>query len=204
MQITVFRTAGVASKKIPAICPIPTVPGIIKVYHIIQNNKYFTMEQRISLLEKGQSALKPMFGLGKYLSRCSIESSLLNLVYFRVSQINGCAFCLDMHSKDLRADGEDEQRLYVLNAWREAPFFSEREQAALAWAEAVTKLDVNQVSDEVYEQAREQFSEEELIDLTLGVNTINSYNRFNIAFRTIAGGYQVGAFDMHSKEASHQ
>ncbi len=150
------------------------------------------MEQRINAYEKGHQALKAMYGLGSYLAKSSIEQSLLNLIYFRVSQINGCAYCLDMHSKDLRAAGETEQRLYVLDAWREAPLYTERECAALAWAEAVTKLTEAHVPDEIYKQARKQFSEEELIDLTLGVITINCYNRINIAFRIPAGSYEPG------------
>jgi AhpD family alkylhydroperoxidase len=153
------------------------------------------MEQRINAYEKGQRALKAMYGLGAYLAKSSIESryaGLLNLIYFRVSQINGCAYCLDMHSKDLRVAGETEQRLYVLDAWREAPLYTERERAALAWAEAVTKLTGGNVPDEVYSAARKQFSEEELIDLTMGVITINCYNRINIAFRVEAGTYQPG------------
>ena len=150
------------------------------------------MEQRINAYAKGQNALKTLYGLGIYLAKSQVEQSLLNLIYYRVSQINGCAYCLDMHSKDLRATGETEQRLYVLDAWREAPFYSDRERAALAWAEAVTKLPGRQVPDEVYEEAREQFSEEELIDLTMAAIAINSYNRINIAFRTTAGTYKVG------------
>ena len=150
------------------------------------------MKQRINAFEKGRSAMKALYGLGLYLAKSPIEQSLLNLIYFRVSQINGCAYCLDMHSKDLRAEGETEQRLYMLAAWREAPFYTGRERAALAWAEAVTKLTAGNVPDEVYEEARKEFSEEELIDLTLGVISINSYNRINIAFRTEAGTYQPG------------
>ena len=150
------------------------------------------MEQRMNAFVKGQGAIKAMYGLGAYLAKSPIEQSLLNLIYFRVSQINGCAYCLDMHSKDLLAEGETEQRLYVLNAWREAPFYTERERAALAWAEAVTKITDGNVPDEIYSAAQQQFSEEELIDLTLAVTTINSYNRFNIAFRTTAGTYQPG------------
>jgi AhpD family alkylhydroperoxidase len=150
------------------------------------------MEYRINSYEKGQGALKAMYGLNSYLANSTIEQSLLNLVYFRVSQINGCAYCLDMHSKDLRAMGESEQRLYMLDAWREAPLYSERERAALAWAEAVTKITEAHVADEIYSQAREQFSEQELIDLTMGVITINGYNRINIAFRVEAGSYQPG------------
>src|ERR1700749_2950539 len=98
------------------------------------------MKQRINVHEKGQQAMGALYGLGRYLSKSPVEKSLLNLIYFRVSQINGCAFCLDMHSKDLRVKGETEQRLYVLDAWREAPFYTDRERAALGWAEAVTKI----------------------------------------------------------------
>jgi len=116
----------------------------------------------------------------------------LHLIYFRVSQINGCAYCLDMHSKDLLATGESPQRLFLLDAWREAPLYSARESAALEWAEAVTKITNGDVSDDVYAIANQEFSEEELIDLTLAVTTINAYNRFNISFRTEAGGYKVG------------
>jgi len=152
------------------------------------------MGPRIDLHEKAQKALNTMYGLGKYLAESSIEESLLNLIDFRVSQINGCAFCLDMHSKDLRAAGESEQRLYVMDAWREAPFYSERERAALAWAEAVTKLTDAHIPDETYEEARKQFSEQELIDLTMAIITINSYNRINVAFRTEAGTYVPGQF----------
>ena len=151
------------------------------------------MKQRLNYIEVGPGAVKAMFGLGTYLAKCGVEPSLLNLVYFRVSQINGCAYCLDMHSKDLRASGETEQRLYVLDAWRESPFYSERERAALAWAEAVTLLNEKQVPDDVYEQARGQFSEEELVNLTLAVTTINSWNRLNIAFQTTPGSYQPAA-----------
>ena len=151
------------------------------------------MKQRLNHMEVAQGALKAMFGLGAYLAKCGLEPSLLHLLEFRVSQINGCAYCLDMHSKDLRAAGETEQRLYVLEAWREAPFYTERERAALAWAEAVTLVTEGHVPDEVYEQARGQFSEEELVNLTLAVVTINGWNRLNIAFRTEAGSYQPAA-----------
>jgi AhpD family alkylhydroperoxidase len=150
------------------------------------------MEHRINTHEKGQGALKALYGIAAYLAKSPVEQKLLHLIEFRVSQINGCAYCLDMHSKDLRAEGESEQRLYVLDAWRETDMYTDRERAALAWAEAVTKLTGGQVPDEIYEQAREQFSEEELIDLTLAVTTINSYNRINIAFHTPAGSYRVG------------
>jgi AhpD family alkylhydroperoxidase len=154
------------------------------------------MKQRINFQEKGHNAMKALYGLGAYLAKSPVEKSLLELIYFRVSQVNGCAFCLDMHSKDLRAGGETEQRLFVLDAWREAPFYTDRERAALGWAEAVTKITGGNVSDAVYEEALKQFSETELIDLTLAITTINTYNRFNIAFPNPAavGSYKPGAF----------
>lgn len=138
--------------------------------------------------------MKALHELGRYLAKSPVEQALLDLVYFRVSQINGCAFCLDMHAKDMRAMGESEQRLYVLDAWREAPFYTNRERAALAWAEAVTKITGGNVPNEVYEQARKEFSETALIDLTLAIITINSYNRINIAFCPPVGTYQPGDF----------
>ena len=150
------------------------------------------MKQRMNFYEKGFKAIRPLFNLGSYLSKSSIEQSLLDLLSFRVSQINGCAYCLDMHSKDLRAHGETEQRLYMLDAWREAPLYTDRERAALAWAEAVTKLEKNNVPDDVYEETLRHFSQEELVDLTMAVIGINSWNRINIAFRTPAGDYTPG------------
>jgi AhpD family alkylhydroperoxidase len=150
-------------------------------------------QQRINFFANGQAAMKALYGLGVYLSKSSIEQQLLHLIYYRVSQINGCAYCLDMHSKDLLAEGESAQRLFVMDAWREAPFYTDRERAAFAWAEAVTVLSAGRVPDEVYEEARNQFSEEELIDLTMAVLAINNYNRINVAFRTPAGSYKVGA-----------
>lgn len=148
------------------------------------------MEQRLNHIEAAQGAVRAMLGLGAYLAKSGLEQSLLQLLEFRVSQINGCAYCLDMHSKDLRAGGETEQRLYLLDAWRESPFYTERERAALAWAEAVTLVTEGHVPDEVYEQARAQFGEEELVNLTLAVVAINGWNRLNIAFRTTPGSYQ--------------
>jgi AhpD family alkylhydroperoxidase len=147
------------------------------------------MEERINFYEKGHAAMKGLFTTGAYLAKSKIGQSLIDLINFRVSQINGCAYCLDMHAKDLRAMGESEQRLYLLSAWREAPFYTERERAALAWAEAVTRADV---PDEIYSDACREFSEEEMIDLTTAVLTINSFNRINIAFRAEAGDYQPG------------
>ncbi len=131
-----------------------------------------------------------MLGLERYLHSCGLPEKLLHLLKLRVSQMNGCAYCIDMHSKDLRAAGETEQRLYLLDAWREAPFYSERERAALAWAEAVTHVTDGHVPDNVYEQARAQFSEAELVNLTLAVVAINGWNRLSIAFRTVPGTYQ--------------
>ena len=146
-------------------------------------------------MENAQDARNAMLGISSYLAKSSLEKNLLLLIDFRVSQINGCAYCLDMHSKDLRAAGETEQRLYCLEAWREAPFYTERERAALAWAESVTLLGETRVSDEVFEQASKEFSEPELIDLTMAVIAINGWNRLNVAFRTEAGGYQPGMFE---------
>jgi AhpD family alkylhydroperoxidase len=154
------------------------------------------MKQAINVFEKGQRGLKSLNSLGAYLHKSVVEQPLLNLIYFRVSQLNGCAFCLDMHSKDLLAGGETEHRLFVLNGWREAPFYSERERAALAWAEALTRLNGAPVDAATHEAACSQFSEEELIDLTFAVIAINSYNRVNIAFPNPAavGSYTPGQF----------
>lgn len=152
------------------------------------------MTQRINAFEKAPNAFKALYGIGGYLAKSSVEQKLFHLLYFHVSQINGCAYCLDMHSKDLRIMGETEQRLYMIGAWREATVYSDRERAAFAWAEAVTKLNNKDVPDDVYAQARAQFSEEELIDLTMAVIAINSYNRINIAFRVPGGSYVPGQF----------
>jgi AhpD family alkylhydroperoxidase len=150
------------------------------------------MEPRINHRKVAPGAVKAMLGLENYLHKSGLDEHLLNLVNLRVSQINGCAYCIDMHSKDLRAARETEQRLYELDAWRETPFYSEREQAALAWAEAVTRVTDGHVPDSVFTQARDQFSEQELADLTLAIVAINSWNRLNIAFRTVPGSYQPG------------
>jgi AhpD family alkylhydroperoxidase len=156
------------------------------------------MAQRMNFFEKGQRAVKTLFGFGAYLAKSSVEKPLLDLIYYRVSQINGCAYCLDMHSKDLRVLGESEQRLYMISAWHEASCYSDREKAALAWAEAVTRVGQAHVSDEVYAEVRSQFSEEELVDLTIAVIAINSWNRINVAFRTPAGDYQPGQHAVHA------
>lgn len=149
------------------------------------------METRLNLFEKGQNAVKTLFGMGAYLKKSTIEISLKELIDFRISQINGCAYCLDMHYKDARAHGETEQRLYGLSAWHEAPYYTARERAALAWAEAVNKC---HVPDEIYAEAKTQFSDEELVDLTLAVASINAWNRFNISFPQAIGTYTVGQF----------
>jgi AhpD family alkylhydroperoxidase len=150
------------------------------------------MESRVNLFEKGDGALKALFGLGGYLKKSPLEKSLLELIAYRISQINGCAFCLDMHAKDARAMGETEQRLYALSVWKETSFYTERERAALAWSEAVNAKDVPQ---SIFDEAKQHFSDEELIDLTLAVGGTNIWNRLNIAFHPAKpGSYTVGQF----------
>lgn len=148
------------------------------------------MKPRIDYGKVAPGALDAMRGLERYTHASGLEPKLLELVKLRASQLNGCAYCLDMHSKDARALGETEQRLYALSAWRETPFFDERERAALAWAEAVTHLSDGHAPDGVYEAARQQFSEKELVDLTLAIVAINGWNRLAVAFRTVPGTYQ--------------
>ena len=151
----------------------------------------FTNE-RIAYAKIAPDGIKALYGLEMYVRRCGLERPLLELVKTRASQINGCAHCIDMHTKDARAQGETEQRLYALNAWRETPFFSERERAALAWTEAVTQVADTHVPDDIFEEVRRHFSEKELVDLTLTVATINAWNRLAIAFRAEVGSYQPG------------
>ena len=148
------------------------------------------MEERIHYTKVSPGAYHALLDLEKYLHECGLEESLLHLIKLRVSQINGCAYCLDMHWKDLRAIGESEQRLYSLDAWEESPYYSDRERAALAWAEAVTRVSETHVPDEVYGEAKKHFTEKELADLTLAVATINVWNRLAIAGRTTPGTYQ--------------
>ncbi|HTV59845.1 MAG TPA: carboxymuconolactone decarboxylase family protein [Verrucomicrobiae bacterium] len=148
------------------------------------------MNARYDALKSSPLGYKAMLGLEQYLASCEIEAGLLHLLKLRVSQINGCAFCLDMHWKDLRASGEPEQRLYSLDAWRETPFYSGRERGALAWAESVTMVATTHVPDDVYEEVRRHFNEKEIADLTLAVATINAWNRLSIASRTVPGSYQ--------------
>ena len=151
------------------------------------------MEQRLDYPKLAPEAARAMYGLGSYLAGCGLEPGLLELVKIRASQINGCAFCIDMHTKDARAAGETEQRLYALAAWRETPFFTERERAALEWTEAVTLISANDVSDELYDRVRRVFSEQEIVNLTLAVVTINGWNRLAISFRSVPGSYQPRA-----------
>jgi AhpD family alkylhydroperoxidase len=147
------------------------------------------MEQRLNYPSLAPEATSAMYDLGKYIAGCGLEHALIELIKIRASQINGCAFCIDMHTKDARAAGETEQRIYALNAWRETPFFNDRERAALAWAEAVTLIGGG-VSDDLYEEARQQFSEKELVDVTWAVAAINAWNRIAVSFRSVPGSYQ--------------
>lgn len=148
------------------------------------------MTERLNYRTQSPKGMEAMLGLETYVRSSGLEKSLLELVKTRVSQINGCAYCLDMHTKDARAAGETEQRLYTLSAWREAPFFTARERAALAWAEAVTQIAEGPIEDVLYESARQQFGEKELVDLTLAVIAINGWNRLAIPFQAEAGSYQ--------------
>ena len=134
-----------------------------------------------------------MLALNKFAEESGLEHTLLELVKIRASQINGCAFCIDMHTIDARAAGESEQRIYLLDAWRESPFYTDRERAALAWAESLTLISETHVPDDVYEEARRYFSEEELVKLTWAVVVINGWNRMCIAFRSEPGKYQARA-----------
>ncbi len=149
------------------------------------------MPARTSYQKSAPEVFQSMLALQTATQKSGLSPALLDLMNYRVSQINGCAFCLDMHAKDLRARGEAEQRIYMVSAWREVThLYGARERAALAWAEAVTRLVDQQVPDAVYEEARGQFSEAELAQLTLAVVAINGWNRLNIAFRTPAGNYK--------------
>lgn len=156
------------------------------------------MPARFDFVKAAPGIYRAMAGLEQYLHTCGLEESLLNLVRLRASQINGCAYCIDMHWKDLRVHGETEQRLYGLDAWRESPYYTERERAALAWTEAVTLVASTHVPDELYEEVRTQFNTKELSDLTLAVAAINSWNRLAIATRTEPGAYQP--FEVHERK----
>jgi AhpD family alkylhydroperoxidase len=149
------------------------------------------MEARLDFKNVSPDVYQAMLGLEKTVNAMGLEASLLDLVKLRASQINGCAHCIDMHSKDLRAKDESEQRLYLLNAWREAPFYTVRERAAFAWTEAVTLIADGHPPDEVYEEVRKHFTDVELVNLTLAIVAINGWNRLNIAFRTVPGTYRA-------------
>ncbi len=149
------------------------------------------MEARMNFRKASPQGAKALSELHGFVHRCGLEHTLLELVKLRASQINGCAHCIDMHTKELRKAGESEQRLYLLNAWRESPFYSARERAALAWTEALTLITQGHVPDAVYEQARQEFDEQELANLTLAIVAINGANRLNIAFRTVPGSYRA-------------
>lgn len=148
------------------------------------------MQARIDYLKSGRGVYEAMLGLEKYLRQCGLEEGLIDLVKLRVSQINGCAYCIDMHWKDLRALGEQEQRLYGLDAWEESPYYTDRERAALRWAESVTNIRDTHAPDDVYQEAQKHFNEKELADLTLAVATINAWNRLAISARSEPGKYQ--------------
>ena len=156
------------------------------------NNAEGTMQRRLEFGQAAHGALQAMYALQKYVEESDLERALLELVKTRASQINGCAYCIDMHTKDARALGESEQRLYALVAWRETPFYTERERAALAWTEAITLITQGHAPDEVFEQARTQFTDEELVNLTMAIVAINGWNRLAIGFREVPGTYRHG------------
>jgi len=151
------------------------------------------MKARIELMRVNPAAVQAVLGLERHVRQSGLDPKLLDLVRMRASQINGCAYCLDMHSKDASANGETEQRLHGLAAWRETPYYSTRERAALEWTEALTLVSETRVPDEVYERVRVQFSEEELVNLSLAIVSINGFNRLNIAARTVPGDYLAGS-----------
>ena len=155
--------------------------------------------QRLSLIGRAPG---PYAATARLEAAIELDPGLRELIKLRASQVNGCAFCIDMHWTDARAAGESEQRLYLLDAWRESPFYSERERAALAWTEAVTLVAESRVPDAVYEEARRQFTDDELLALTMEVVTINAWNRLNVALRTVPGRYQPGMFDAVDRDAT--
>lgn len=155
------------------------------------------MKVRLNYSEVAPGALKAMLEIEKYAAGSGLEHSLYELVKTRASQINGCAYCLDMHTKDARKAGETEQRLYALSAWRETPFYTERERAALAWTEALTLISEDEVSDALFEATRAHFSEKEIVDLTMAIIAINGWNRLAISFRTLPGSYQPTQIKSH-------
>lgn len=148
------------------------------------------MEPRLIYATVEPEGYRAITALQRHINNCGLEHSLLELVKIRASQLNGCAFCIDMHTKDARLGGETEQRIYALSAWRETPFFTDRERAALGWTEAVTFIGESHVPDDLYQLVRQQFTEKEMVNLTLAVIVINGWNRLAISFRTVPGSYQ--------------
>jgi AhpD family alkylhydroperoxidase len=153
------------------------------------------MKPRIDYQQADPKAMKGMMEIEKYVRSSDLDQTIYELVKMRASQINGCAFCLDMHSKDARAAGETEQRLYELNAWRETDFYTEKERAALEWTEALTLISENHVSDDLYNRVREHFDEQEIVALSMAVIAINGWNRLAIPFRTEPGKYEPGSYE---------
>ena len=149
-------------------------------------------EPRIDYATTAAEAVRVQFGLESYVRRSALEPELLALVKLRASYMNGCAYCVDMHTKDARHEGESEQRLYAVPVWRETPFFTPRERTALAWTEALTDIGRHGVSDELFDAVRQEFSEKEIVDLTMAINSINNWNRLSIAFRAPVGSYVPG------------
>ena len=161
------------------------------------------MQPRLNFSKASPPVARAMLGLEACIAGGSIERPLIELVEMRASQINGCAYCLDMHSEDARAAGESEQRLYTLDAWRETPFFSPRERAALAWTETLTRVAETHVPDAEYEAVRTEFSEQELVDLTLVIVTINAWNRIAVGFRSVPGSYHPARLAGLRKSVGH-
>jgi AhpD family alkylhydroperoxidase len=157
--------------------------------HLIDNQM---MEPRIDYGTLYPDLRKAMYALEAYVHQSGLDPKLLELVKLRASLINGCAYCVDMHTKVARSLGETEQRLYAVGVWREAPFYTDRERAALAWAEAVTLVSVDHVPEDVYQAARQQFNEQELVNLTAAIVAINGWNRLAVAFRTVPGTFRLG------------
>lgn len=158
------------------------------------------MTQRLNYFQASAQAMNTLVDMEKYIAHCyrdkkTLQKSLIELVKIRVSQINGCAYCIDMHSKDARANQETEQRIYALSAWRETKFYSDQERAALAWAEANTLIHEKGISNELYETTTKYFNPEQLVDLTLVITAINSWNRIALSFKPKPGSYNVGDFE---------
>src|SRR5499433_1033997 len=159
----------------------------------VEHIKEKRMGSHLKYEKAAPGALRAMYSLQKYVDECGLEKQLIELVKTRASQINGCAYCIDMHTKDARAVGDTEQRLYELDAWRETPFYSEKERAALAWTEAITEVWETQMPDAAFEEVKKQFSEKEIVDLTIATGMINLWNRVAISLRAVPGHYRAAA-----------